>query len=385
MASPMTTRISALPRIQELAAYEPGLSIDEIRQKYGLERIIKLASNENPLGTSPLVQESIRRNADLAFRYPRGGNPELVSAIAKRHGVSGKCVVVGNGSDEIIDLLIRILAEPTHGGGQGDGSDELVCFEPCFSIYPIQARIGGISLRRCPLESDLSQDLGKLGRLAGPSTRLVFVTTPDNPTGYCPPVEKLAALASHLAEAAPRALLVLDEAYMDFASDEARHSLLANGKLPENVAVLRTFSKSFGLAGLRLGYAILPEQIADCWWRSRLPFSVNILAEQAGLAALADTTFREQTLAVTKKGREYLAAGLSSLGCKIWPSSANFIMFSLPDSAGTARQCFEALLARGVIIRPLGSYNLPGNLRVSIGTAEENQIFLNALGEWLKK
>lgn len=380
----MAVTISALPRIRELAAYEPGLSIDEIRQKYGLERIVKLASNENPLGTSPLVQEAIRRSADLAFRYPRGGNPELVKAIAQRHGVPAKSVVVGNGSDEIIDLLIRILAE----AGQredGEGRDEIVCFEPCFSIYPIQARIAGISLRRCPLKSDLTQDLVSLGKLAGPDTRLVFVTTPDNPTGYCPPVEELAALARHLAEAAPKALLVLDEAYMDFATDETRHSLLATGRLPENVAVLRTFSKSFGLAGLRLGYAILPEQVADCWWRSRLPFSVNILAEQAGLAALADRTFREQTMAVTREGRAFLSSGLARLGCNVWPSSANFLMFSLPESAGTARQCFEALLASGVIIRPLGSYGLPGHLRVSIGTAEENQIFLNGLSEWLKK
>ncbi|MDE5879565.1 MAG: aminotransferase class I/II-fold pyridoxal phosphate-dependent enzyme, partial [Desulfovibrio sp.] len=279
---------AVLERIQALDAYAPGLSIAEIRRRHGLEKIIKLASNENPLGASPLAQEAIRRNAGLAFRYPQGGNPRLREALAKLHGVAPGRIVVGNGSDEIIDLLIRMLAEP--------GEHSLVCCEPCFSIYPIQARVAGVELRRAPLREDFSQDLDALAQLADASTRLIFVTAPDNPSGYCPPRAEVARLAERLAQKAPEALLVVDEAYMDFAEDEEAASLLHAGPLPGNVAVLRTFSKSWGLAGLRLGYGILPEAVADGFWRARLPFSVNVLAEEAALAALQDSAVRAATL-----------------------------------------------------------------------------------------
>lgn len=368
------SKSAVLERIQALDAYAPGLSIAEIRRRHGLERVIKLASNENPLGASPLAQEAIRRNAALAFRYPQSGNPRLAQALAKLHGVAQECIVAGNGSDEIIDLLIRILA--------ASGEHSLVCCEPCFSIYPIQARVAGIELRRCPLRDDFSQNLDGLCALADASTRLVFLTTPDNPSGYCPPQEGVARLAARLAETAPKALLAIDEAYMDFAEDETASSLLAAGTLPENVAVLRTFSKSWGLAGLRLGYGILPPAIADGFWRSRLPFSVNVLAEEAALAALEDEAFRKATLETVRTGRKTLASGLVRLGCRVWPSEANFLMFSLPQGHD-AKACFEALLARGIIIRPLSSYGLPDHLRVSVGNQEENAAFLLALEEEL--
>lgn len=365
---------SVLERIQALDAYAPGLSIAEIRRRHGLEKVIKLASNENPLGASPLAQEAIRRNAGLAFRYPQGGNPRLTAALARMHGVARERVAVGNGSDEIIDLLIRMLA--------ADGKHTIACFDPCFSIYPIQARVAGVGLRRLPLRGNFSQDLDGLAALADASTRLVFVTTPDNPSGYCPPREGVARLAARLAETAPKALLVVDEAYMDFAEDEAALSLLHAGPLPDNVAVLRTFSKSWGLAGMRLGYGILPAAIADGFWRSRLPFSINVLAEEAALAALEDRAFRAATLETVRTGRRTLADGLRRLGCEVWPSEANFLMFRLPDGHD-AKGCFEGLLARGVIIRPLTSYGLPQHLRVSVGTPEENAAFLKALAEEL--
>ena len=365
---------TVLERIQALDAYAPGLSIAEIRRRYGLAKVIKLASNENPLGASPLAQEAIRRNAGLAFRYPQGGNPRLVRALADLHGVAAERVVVGNGSDEIIDLLIRMLAAA--------GRHSLVCCEPCFSIYPIQARVAGVELRRAPLREDFSPDMDALAALTDASTRLVFLTTPDNPSGYCPPRAEVARLAARLAEVAPEALLVVDEAYMDFAGDEAALSLLAAGPLPENVAVLRTFSKSWGLAGLRLGYGMLPPAVADGFWRSRLPFSVNVLAEEAALAALEDTAFRAATMRTVREGRRALAAGLTRLGCRVWPSVANFLMFRLP-AGHDARACFEALLRRGIIIRPLTSYHLPEHLRVSEGNAEENAAFLRALEEIL--
>ncbi|MDO5484304.1 MAG: histidinol-phosphate transaminase, partial [Desulfovibrionaceae bacterium] len=237
-----------------------------------------------------------------------------------------------------------------------------------------------------PLNEDFSFDFDALLALVDDSTRLVFVTAPDNPSGYCPPREEVARLARQLAKRAPHCLLVVDEAYADFADDETATSLLTAGELPENTAFLRTFSKSWGLAGLRLGYAVLPPQLADYCWRARLPFSVNILAEEAGLAVLADTAFREATLTTVREGRARLSEGLRALGCTVWPSAANFLLFRLPETlggTGMAQACFEALLQNGIIIRPLKSYDLPEHLRVSVGNAQENETFLTAMQNFL--
>ncbi len=365
----------ALDAVEALKPYTPGLSIAEIQEKYALSRVIKLASNENPLGLSPLARESIARMAAAAFRYPQGGNPRLVDALAKQHALSPKRIVVGNGSDEIIDLLIRISCMP--------GKNSIVCNEPCFSLYPIQAQIQGVEARRCALKNDFSFDFAGLLELVDSSTRLVFLTTPDNPSGYCPPRESVEIFAQELARKAPDCLLLIDEAYIDFAEDERASSLLASGRTPPNAGFLRTFSKSYGLAGLRIGYGILPEHLAECFWRARLPFSLNILAEEAALAALADENFRQATMQAVACGRKQLAHGLEALGCRVWPSSANFLLFQLPANAACAEDCFSALLRKGVIIRALKSYNLPDHLRVSVGNAEENELFLRYLGEYL--
>ena len=369
------------PEIAALSAYVPGMSIAEIQEKYGLSKVVKMASNENPLGVSPLVKEALGLHAGTAFRYPQGGNPRLVAALARTHGVSPDQVVVGNGSDEIIDMLIRMLLVP--------GKHSVVCFEPCFSIYPIQAQVCGVEVRRHPLNADFSFDLDALFALVDDDTRLVFVTTPDNPSGYCPPLADVRRLAQRLGERFPHCLLVVDEAYMDFAGDspedEARFSLLASGDIPDNVAIMRTFSKSYGLAGLRLGYGIMPAQLAQYYWRARLPFSVNVLAEEAALAALRDTAFREATLTLVRTERRRLTERLRDLGFSVWPSHANFLLCRPDDDGPDAKACFEALLKRGFIIRPLGSYQLPDHLRISIGTKEENDAFLAALEDVLRE
>ncbi|MBQ9407097.1 MAG: histidinol-phosphate transaminase [Desulfovibrio sp.] len=366
-------KLTVRQEIANLSAYVPGLSIAEIQQTYHLSQVIKMASNENPLGMPPLAQEAVARHAAEAFRYPQGGNPRLTRALAVRHKVDARRVIVGNGSDELIDLLIRVLADT--------GRHNIVCFDPCFSIYPIQARICGVETRRLPLKENFSFDFDALLQCVDAHTRLVFLTTPDNPSGYCPPRSAVQELASSLAAQAPHCLLVVDEAYMDFADDEAAASLLASGLLSDNTAVTRTFSKSFGLAGLRLGYAILPGNLAEYLWRARLPFSVNILAEEAALAALEDTAFYEATQQTVRVGRKDLAAGLTALGCTVWPSAANFLMFRMPECGPDAQSCFEGLLEKGIIIRPLKSYGLPEHLRVSVGNAEENRLFLAALAD----
>ncbi|MDR2051019.1 MAG: histidinol-phosphate transaminase [Deltaproteobacteria bacterium] len=382
----MTTSFSARLAVRELEPYAPGLSIDEIRSRYGLERIIKLASNENPLGVSPLAKEAVERKAASVFRYAQSGCPRLVEAIAGLHGLSPDCVVIGNGSDEVIDLLIRCLAEP--------GRNNVAVFKPCFGLYPLQSRICGVELRAAPLRENFHFDWEALLDLVDERTSLVFVTTPDNPSGYSPPAPELEKLALRLPAGT---LLVLDEAYMDFAacsegipnSRLAEFSLLPRFRDFGNLAVLRTFSKLHGLAGLRLGYGLMPAELASCLCRARLPFSVNILAEAAGLAALEDRDFLLETLKTVERGRELLQRELAALGCRVYPSSSNFIMFAPPERDGPARpegeagHVFESLLRRGVIVRRLNSYGLPGLLRVSVGKEEENRIFLTALREIL--
>ncbi len=363
---------SVRPEVESASPYVPGLSIEEIRQSRGLANIIKMASNENPLGTSPLVQEVLSKNAGLAFRYPQSGSPRLIKAIAAHHGIDPSRIVPGNGSDEIIDLLLRSRAVP--------GRHNVVIFKPSFSIYYLQARLCGLELRQCPLNEDFSFNFAGLSALVDENTALVFITTPDNPSGFCPGVEEMASFAASLPAGC---LLVIDEAYMDFTDDEDKASLVKRLDDFPNVAILRTFSKSFGLAGLRLGYGILPPRLAEYLMRVRLPFSVNILAEEAGIAALADEAFRETTLKVVREGRADLSAELAKLGCRVYPSMANFIMFAPPKPV-EASGMFEKLLDAGIIVRPLKSYGLPHLLRVSIGSEAENKSFLAACGALIK-
>lgn len=362
------------PEAREFDAYVPGLSIDEIRQKYGLANIVKLASNENPLGVSPIVEKVLRDRASESFRYPRWGNPELNARIAEHVGVPAEQILAGNGSDEIIDLLVRIKPRP--------GIDNVVAFRPSFSMYELCSRMCGVEFRQTPLREDFSFPFDELIDTCDENTALVFVTSPDNPSGYTVTADELCELAERLPE---RALLVVDQAYVDFADEPAKHDMIPRLALHPNVVVLRTFSKAYGLAGIRLGFGVLPLWLAEIMRACQIPFSVNILAAHAGIAALGDRVFLQETLRVVRSGREQLTRGLTDMGCEVSPSQANFLMFKPPVTAAglDARGVFEALLERGVIIRPLASYGMPDRLRVSIGTRKENEVFLRALKEVL--
>ena len=364
------TKVPVRPEMEGFKPYSPGLSIDEIKKRYGLSRVIKMASNENPLGTSPVVQARLAAASPLAFRYAQAGSPALSEALGAHLGVPASCVVAGNGSDEIIDLLLRVVARP--------GVDNVVAFRPCFSIYDVQSRLCGLEFRQTDLNADFSFSFDALLSLTDENTALVFMTNPDNPSGYACRADELVALAAKLPS---RALLVVDEAYVDFAEPLDEFTMLPHfGKIP-NLVILRTFSKMYGLAGLRLGYGVMPEWLADLLLRVKLPFSVNILAEQAGLAALEDDIFLSETLRVVREGRELLTRELTAMGCTVRPSQANFLMFDPPMDA---RTLFEGLLQRGVIIRPLASYGMPGKLRVSIGNEDENREFLVKTAEVLR-
>lgn len=354
------------PEVEGFVAYEPGLSIEEIAARYNLPRVIKLASNENPLGTSPLVQEVLHTKAPYAFRYPQGGNPRLRKAIADFHHLDEKHVFVGAGLDEVIDLLFRVVAEP--------GKHNAVASKPCFGLYETQAKLSGVELRQAPLQEDFAPDLNALLRLVDADTRLFFVTTPDNPSGYWTSPEKLAALAAALP---PTCLLVLDEAYIDFV-EATQPSLLPRLHEFPHVAFLRTMSKAYGLAGLRVGYGILPPYLADYLWRVRLPFSISVLAEEAALAALADKPFYLKTLGEVQKGRAYLTETLCGFGCKVIQSQSNFLLFMPPSGKLSAKALHQALLEKGFILRTLGSYHLPDYLRLSVGNMEENTLLMQA-------
>ncbi|SDB55265.1 histidinol-phosphate aminotransferase [Desulfonatronum thiosulfatophilum] len=359
------------PEIKDFSPYSPGLSIDEIREKYALQRVIKMASNENPLGVSPLVQKTLAKHIGGVFRYPRSGSPDLRAALARHLDVPEEWIVAGNGSDEIIDLLIRVKARP--------GKDHVLLFEPSFSMYRLLARLCGVEVRTIPLDEDFHFPWVRMLQSVTEETAVVFVTTPDNPTGYAPEVQELESVAGQLP---PHVLLVVDEAYMDFARPMDEYTLLPRLKDMPNVVVLRTFSKLYGLAGLRLGYGVMPPWLADALIRVKPPFSVNILAEVAGTAALQDIDFTRATLDCVITGRTYLATELERMGCRVFPSQANFLLFKLGRANRnelSAQHVFQELLRRGVIIRPLKSYGLDEYLRVSIGTEEENQIFIREI------
>ncbi|MBU1230200.1 MAG: histidinol-phosphate transaminase [Proteobacteria bacterium] len=357
------------PEILGFTPYVPGLSIEEIKAKYGLSTVIKLASNENPLGASPVVQQAVARAAGQVFRYPQNHTPRLCAAIAKSMGVPAEQVVVGNGSDELIDLLLRVVARP--------GEDNVVCYEHSFSIYGLTARLCGVEYREVPRGGDFRLPLESLAEAVDHNTALIFVTSPDNPTGLAAKAEELMVLSGILPEGT---LLVVDEAYMDFTWPPEEYSMMNELGALGNVVVLRTFSKAYGLAGLRLGYGVMPEWLAEHMRRARLPFTVNILAEEAGLAALEDDAFYSATLEAVFNGREQLLKRLPELGCQVWPSQANFVMFRPQRPAGVV--C-EELLKRGVIVRHLKSFGLPDNIRVNVGTGPENTAFLKALEEIL--
>ena len=371
---------SELPICEHIKSFEPyvaGLSIDEIKEKYQLAHVIKMASNENPFGSSKLAKESMVQNVGNAFRYPQAGSPRLVKAIANYYQkkypfISEKQIFAGNGSDEIIDLLFRTLTVP--------GKHNAVMFKPCFGLYSTQAKVQNCEIRTAPLKEDFSFDFEGLRALIDENTALCFVTSPDNPSGRLADRKELLAFAKSLPETC---LLVVDEAYIEFAGKEEDCSIIGELASFENVAIMRTFSKVYGLAGMRIGYIFVPEAVADYLWRIRLPFSINILAQEAAVCALQDEEFKQKTITHTMAERANMAKALQEFGCKVYPSHSNFIMFE--PAVLSAKEVCQKLLERGIIVRALASYGLSHLVRVSIGTAEENTMFLSAMRELLGK
>ena len=347
--------------VAELKPYEPGKPIEALERELGIRDSIKLASNENPLGPSPRAVEAIRRAAAGVHRYPDGAAWRLRHALAGRLRVAPEQLVFGCGSDELLELVAKAFLGP---------GDEAVFAWPSFAMYPIVVQGMGATGVRVPLDADLVHDLPALARAVGPRTRVVLVCNPNNPTGTSVGAEAFDAFAARLA---PDVVLVVDEAYREYATRPDFPDALGWVARRPGTAVLRTFSKLYGLAGARVGYGVMDAELAGYLDRARHPFNLSLLAEAAALAALDDDEHVAATLAVTHEGIRTLTQGLRALGVEVWPSDANFVL------ARAGAGIYDLLLREGVIVRPMGGFGLPEHVRITVGTADENERLLRAM------
>lgn len=352
------------PHIRELTPYPPGKPIEELERELGLEGSIKLASNESPLGPSPRVIEAVRRAAATLNRYPDGSCFYLRRALAARLGVSDESLLFGTGSDEILELLVKVFLSP---------GEEAVFAWPGFAMYPIVAQGMGGTPVAVDLDADYRIDVGALLGAVTDRTRLVFLANPNNPTatsiGAAEFAELLAGLPDHV-------ILVSDEAYVEYARRADFPPSLEALRSHPTVVVLRTFSKIHGLAGLRLGYAVADPELIGYLERARHPFNVSSVGQVAALAALDDREHVERVREVTHAGLEQLERGCDRLGLRYPRSDANFL---LVEVGADAERIYQGLLRRGVITRPLGAFGLTRHLRVTAGLPEENTRFLEGL------
>jgi len=356
------------PNVLRMEPYSPGKPISEVKRELGLDRVVKLASNENPLGPSPLAVEAVKKAAEEMHVYPDGAAFELKEAISAKFGIPGNQLLVGNGSDEIIHLLGLLFL--------GNEGDEMLVGFPSFVRYDAAAHLAPAKLVQVPLDADYRHDLPAMAKAITPNTRMVFVANPNNPTGT---IVRKAEFESFLNDVPENVVVVLDEAYYEFAADEPDLPVSTDYlKQGRNVIGLRTFSKAYGLAGIRVGYGFAPAAVVDAYHRAREPFNVNRLAQAAGIAALQDDDHVRRTVENNRRGLDRLAGVFREIGAKPIESFANF---AYADLGRPARPVFQALLARGVIVRSGEGLGNPTCLRVSVGTEEEMDIFETAMRE----
>jgi histidinol-phosphate aminotransferase len=349
--------------ILDIAPYVPGKPIEELEREYGISDSIKLASNENPLGPSPRAVEAIGRQIAGLHRYPDGAGHLLLNKLAAKINVSPDQIVMGNGSDDILGLLSRALLQP---------GDEAIIPTPSFLMYLIVTQSAGAVPVRVPLR-DMGLDLEEILRRVTPRTRLVFICNPNNPTGTMVTQEALQAFLEALP---PDVVVVLDEAYIEFVRDPRCANGLSLLAGEPTVVTLRTFSKIYGLAGLRVGYGVMPTPLAQLLNRIRMPFNVNSLAQAAAVAALDDTEFYEKTRGLIHEGLDFLFAELTKRGLRCFPTQTNFFLI---DMQHDAKVVFDGFLRQGVIVRAMSAYGFPAYIRINVGLPEENQRFLEAL------
>ncbi|MBM4287211.1 MAG: histidinol-phosphate transaminase [Deltaproteobacteria bacterium] len=346
--------------IATLAAYPPGKPLEELERELGITDSIKLASNENPLGPSPLALQAITKQLDKLHRYPDASLYYLKQGLSRHLGLAPEQLICGNGSDEILELLVRTFLLP----GQ-----EVISATPSFLMYGILTQGAGGVFRPVPLK-DFRIDLPGIIQAITPKTRLIIINNPNNPTGT---VVRRREWDDFLAALPPGILVVVDEAYIDFVDDpDVPHGLEYIGA-DRPIIGLRTFSKAYGLAGLRVGYGYGPAALIGYMDRLRSPFNVNSLAQAAALAALEDHDFLARTRRLVKEGLDFICRELDRLGIAYIPSHANFLLIRVERPSG---EVYDQMLRQGVIIRAMASYQLPEYIRVNAGLPEENQRFL---------
>jgi histidinol-phosphate aminotransferase len=350
--------------IRAIAPYEPGKPISELAREMGLDEagIIKLASNENPLGVSPLARRAIERTVGGLARYPDGNGFELKQALSRRYGVPHESIVLGNGSNDVLELAARAFLTREASA---------IYSQHAFAVYPLVVQAIGARGIEVPARN-FGHDPDAMLRAIRPDTRLLFIANPNNPTGTfirAPELERfIAAVPAH-------ALVVLDEAYQEYLEPAVRADTLAWLKKYPNILITKTFSKVYGLAGLRVGYAFGAPGVADLMNRVRQPFNVNSVSLAAAAAALDDAEFVRRSFELNRAGMKQLTEGFKRLGIDYIPSFGNFVTFKITDTRGV----YLKLLKAGVIVRPIASYGMPDYLRVSIGLETENARFLERL------
>ena len=353
------------PDIAALSPYVPGKPIDELQRELGLTRVIKLASNENPLGPSPKALAVINETAATLHRYPDGGAFKLRQALAHRWKVTDEQIILGNGSDEILGLLARTFLSP---------GDEAVMADHTFVIYHMEVTAAHGKAVTVPLK-DWRHDVAAMAGAITDRTRLVFLCNPNNPTGTMVSAEEVAWLLARIPD---HVVVVFDEAYFEYVRSSEFPDSMAWIKEGRNVIVLRTFSKIYGLAGLRIGYGVTTSEIVNLLNRVRPPFNANSIAQRAALAALDDDEHVARSRAVNQAGMEQITNGLRALGLAPISSEANFVYV---DVGRDGRAVFDAMLRHGVIVRHIDGRMI----RVTIGQAEENRVFLAALAQVLQQ
>ncbi|MDA8141938.1 MAG: histidinol-phosphate transaminase [Desulfobacteraceae bacterium] len=353
--------------IKGIAPYVPGKPIEELEREYGVSNSIKLASNENPLGPSPKALAAIGAATAKLHRYPDGAGYELTQRLSNYWKISPSQIVLGNGSDDLLGMLARILLQP---------GDEVLVPDPSFLMYTIVAQSAGAIPVKIPLK-DLAIDLEGILDKVGPHTRMIFICNPNNPTGTVVGRSEFEAFLSALPQ---DVLVVVDEAYYEFVRDSRCASGISFLGSKPMVATLRTFSKAYGLAGLRVGYGVMDAALAELLQRVRMPFNVNSLAQVGATAALDDEAFLKKSLEVVHQGLDFLYAQLKKRGLRSYASQANFFLI---DVQRPADEVFERLLHHGVIVRSMRAYGYPRFIRLSVGLPEENQRFLTALDQVL--
>ena len=347
--------------IQGLKPYEPGKPIEEVERELGIEGAVKLASNESPLGPSPKAMAALHDAIEGVHRYPDGASFALRTALAAKLDVDEAQLVFGCGADEILELVAKVCFGP---------GDEVVYAWPSFAMYPIVTKGMGATPVPVPLTEDLVHDLDALRAAITERTRVVMLRNPNNPTGTS---VGAAAFDAFVASLPDDVVLLVDEAYFEYVRRDDFPDAIAWTHRRPGTLVLRTFSKIYGLAGVRIGYGVADLELADYLQRARHPFNVNRLAEVAALAALGDAEHAEASRRVNAEGAEYLGRELAALGIPVWPTDANFVLAEIGEGMD------DRLLREGIIVRPLHGFGMASHVRISIGLPEENERLVKTL------